>query len=894
MSGVAAAGEPARAAAGAFPASAASGAELERIVAEADLGGREPHGAVGRAVALIAGAWSLFQLWYASPLPFVVGFGIFNDTEARAIHLAFAVFLAFVAFPATRRSSRTVVPAVDWVLAAIGAFCAAYLFLFYAGLATRPGKPSTLDLFAALAGIAIMLEATRRAMGMGMLVTTGLFLAFVFAGPWMPDVLMHRGASLQRVASHMWLTTEGVYGVALGVSVQFIFLFVLFGTLLDIAGAGNFMMQLSFGLLGHLRGGPAKVAVVSSAMNGLVSGSSVSNVVSGGIFTIPLMKRTGYPGVKAGAIEAASSINGQIMPPVMGAAAFLMVEYVGIPYTEIIRHAALPAVISYIALFYITHLEALRYGIEPIPRDRIPTWRERALGWGLGVSGTVAAVAAVYYAIEGVRAVAGTDSTWPVALLAVVAYLGLLAFSSRYPDTPIDDPAAPVVRLPEPWPILRSGMHLMVPIVVLLWCLSVEELSPGTSAFWATATSMAMVLAQPALLALFRRTGGVGAALRRGAADLWRGLVVGARSMIGIAVACASAGLIVGAVTLTGMGLMMTDFVELVSAGNVLLMLALTAVVCLLIGAGVPTTANYILVATLMAPVIVELGARSGLVIPLIAVHLFVFYFGIMADVTPPVGLASYAAAAISGDDPNATGLQATWYTFRTAVLPFAFVFNPQLLLIGVDSWWHLAVVATSATIASLAFAAGTMGWFRIRARWYEIVVLLLAAALLLRPDWVIDRFYPRWESHPPADVYAVADRLGTDQWLVLRVQGQSIEGDDVSKIVAVPMGEGADGRARIRAAGVTLAQLGGTLTVSDVKFGSRARKLGLESGYRLVAVEVRHPGRPDDSWGLLAGVLPLALVWVLQGRRMRTAGGPGAARGLSGGRPGRTGDNPT
>ena len=309
-------------------------------------------------------------------MPFIFGFGIFNDTEARSIHLTFAVFLAFVAFPAFKRSSRTVVPLSDWVLALIGAFCASYLFLFYNAIAARPGQPTTLDIVVGLTGVAIMLEATRRAMGFGMLITTGLFLLYVFAGPYMPDVIQHKGASVSRFVSHFWLTTEGVYGVALGVSVQFIFLFVLFGTLLDLAGAGNYMLQVSLALLGHLRGGPAKVAVVSSALNGMVSGSSVSNVVSGGIFTIPLMRRTGYSAVKAGAIEAASSINGQIMPPVMGAAAFLMVEYVGIPYSEIIKHAVLPAVISYIALFYIVHLEALKYDLQPIPRGYEITWRE--------------------------------------------------------------------------------------------------------------------------------------------------------------------------------------------------------------------------------------------------------------------------------------------------------------------------------------------------------------------------------------------------------------------------------------------------------------------------------------------------------------------------------------
>jgi TRAP transporter 4TM/12TM fusion protein len=849
-----------------------SGAELDRLVKEADLGGREPAGAVGRLLAVVAALWSLFQLWYASPLPFIVGVGIFNDTEARAIHLAFAVFLAFCAYPAGARSSRRVVPLLDWTLAGVGAFCAGYLFLFYNQLATRPGQPTTADITVGAVGVLIMLEATRRAMGTGMLVTTGLFIAFVFAGPLMPDVVMHKGASLQRFISHMWLTTEGVYGVALGVSVQFIFLFVLFGTLLDKAGAGNFMLQMSLALLGHLRGGPAKVAVVSSALNGVVSGSSVSNVVSGGIFTIPLMKRTGYSGVKAGAIEAASSINGQIMPPVMGAAAFLMVEYVGIPYSEIVRHAALPAVISYIALFYIVHLEALKMDIQPLPRSHIPSPRERLLGWALGTSGTAAAMALIWLAITGVQAIAGANAGWALALLAAVTYVALMAWSSRHPDVPQDDPDNPAVSLPRPWPTVRAGLHFFIPIVVLLWCLMAEELSPGLSAFWATVAAMVLVLANPLLLCLFRHAGTPAAALHKGLDDLWQGLVLGARNMIGIGVACASAGLIVGAITLTGVGLMMTDMVEAVSAGNVLVMLVLTAFICLVIGAGVPTTANYILVATLMAPVIVELGARSGLVIPLIAVHLFVFYFGIMADVTPPVGLASYAAAAISGDDPNATGWQATWYSLRTTVLPFVFVFNPQILLIGVGSWVDVVLVCIGGTVASLLFAAATMRWFRVRCSWPEVVVLLLATFLFFRPDWVIDRFVPRWVTAPPADIYRIADTLRKDEWLVVGIAGTSIDGDDISKTVALPMGEGANGRERLRDGGVTLSQLGADVEVAAVKFGSRARKLGVEQGYKLTELKLPNPARPSPHWVLLPASLLALSVWWWQGRWIKRA----------------------
>ena len=847
--------------------------ELEQIVKEADIGGREPTGKVGLLLAIVAAAWSVFQLWYASPLPFTFRWGIFNDTEARSIHLAFATFLGFIAYPAFKSSSRTSVPVTDWLLALVGAFCAAYLFIFYNELSARPGKPTPFDIWCGIVGVLVMLEATRRAMGFGMLVTTGVFLAFVFLGPLMPDAIMHKGASVSRFISHMWLTSEGVFGVALGVSVQFIFLFVLFGTLLDIAGAGNYMMQMSLAVLGHLRGGPAKVAVVSSALNGLVSGSSVSNVVSGGIFTIPMMKRTGYSGVKAGAIEAASSVNGQIMPPVMGAAAFLMVEYVGIPYSEIIKHAALPAIISYIALFYIVHLEALKYDMQPIKRDRLAPWNERLIGWGLGWGGTAAVIGAIYFLIEGVRAMAGEQAGWVLAGICVVAYVALMAYSSRYPDVPKDDPTQEITHLPDTWPVVRAGLYFFIPLIILVWMMTVEELSPGLSAFWATLAAIVLVVFQPAMNARMRKAGTVPDGFKTGLANLWKGLVLGGRNMIGIGVATASAGLIVGAITLTGMGLMMTEFVEAVSGGNVLIMLILTAFVCLLIGAGVPTTANYILVATLMAPVVVELGARSGLIIPLIAVHLFVFYFGIMADVTPPVGLASYAAAAISGDDPNATGWQATWYSFRTSVLPFVFIFNPALLFIGVGGVWEVILVCITATTASLLFAAASMGWFRVRCTWLEIGLLLAATFFFFRPDWVVDQFYVKYITAPAADVFKEADGLQKDEWLIVRTKGENLEGEVISKTLAIPMGEGKDGRERIKNGGVTLVQLGTDIEIAQVKFGSRAKKLGVDQGYKIQDLQLLNPARPSQFWGLFPGIALALLIWFLQGRRMKQGG---------------------
>ncbi|TIX84842.1 MAG: TRAP transporter permease, partial [Mesorhizobium sp.] len=646
----------------------------------------------------VAVAWSLFQLWYASPLPFVFGFGILNDTEARAIHLGFALFLTFLAYPALRSSPRDRVPLLDWVLAAVGGFAGSYLFLFYVELSGRPGQPTTLDLVTGTVGILLLLEATRRALGLPMVVVACVFIFYTFAGQYMPDVIQHRGASLNKFLNHQWLTTEGVFGIALGVSTSFVFLFVLFGTLLEKAGAGNWMMQISIALLGHLRGGPAKVAVVSSALNGVVSGSSVSNVVSGGIFTIPLMKRTGLSGVKAGAIEASASINGQIMPPVMGAAAFLMVEYVGIPYSEIVMHALLPAVFSYLALLYMVHLEAIKMDLKTIPQ-RPTLARERMLRMGLGLSGSILAVCIVYYGIVAIQAVFGGTAPPMLAIAGVALYVASVWYSSRYPDLALDDPNAPILELPRAWDVTRTGLDFLIPIAVLLWCLMVEQMSPGLSAFWATLSILGIVATRKPLMAVFRNEN-LAASVRAAWDDLIDGLALGARNMIGIGIATATAGIVVGTITLTGLGLMMTELVEFISGGNVILMLILIAAISLVLGMGIPTTANYILVATLMAPVVVDLGAQAGLPIPLIAVHLFVFYFGIMADITPPVGLAAFAAAAISKEDPIATGFQGALYSLRTAILPFVFIFNPAILLIGVDTWPQTIWVATVSLIA--------------------------------------------------------------------------------------------------------------------------------------------------------------------------------------------------
>jgi TRAP transporter 4TM/12TM fusion protein len=842
--------------------------KLQELVADADTGGRAAGGIPGKVIFAVAVAWSLWQLWYASPLPFEFGWGILNDTEARSLHLGIGLFLAFLCFPLVK-SQRKAIPFYDWILAIAGAIAGAYFLLFYAELATRPGIPNTRDLVVATAGIVLLLEATRRAVGTPMAILAVIFLAYIMLGRYLPEVIAHKGASLERMLSHQWLTTEGVFGVALGVSVGYIFIFVLFGALLDRAGAGNYMMQVSFAMLGHLRGGPAKVAVVSSGLNGLISGSSVSNVVTGGIFTIPLMSKAGYGGVKAGAIETASSVNGQIMPPVMGAAAFLMVEYVGIPYTDIVKHAFLPAVISYIALFYMVHLEALKLGLKPTAAARARTAQQKFVAWGLGISGTIVACSLIYFIAQGTKLAFGGGAPWILGMMLAALYLGCLYLAAKCPDLPDDiDVDNPV--LPETWPTVKAGVHFLIPIGVLIWALMIEELSPALSAFWATIVLIALMATQRPLTALFRRKRFRWREVGRGLGEVTHGLNDGARNMIAIAIATGTAGIIVGGITLTGLGFRMTDFVEVVSQGNVVLMLLFTAFVCLVLGLGVPTTANYILVATLMAPVIVELGAQSGLVIPLIAVHLFVFYYGIMGDITPPVGLATFAAAAISGEDAIATGLQGAVYALRTAVLPFVFVFNPMLLLIDVRSWADVVLVALSATVASMVFAAATLGWFHARCKWWEIVLLLAGCFALFRPDFFMDRLYAPYAEVPAKEVFKVAGELAEDDRLVLLIEGTSIEGEDVRKTVAVQLtGKPGDGRKRLAEAGLSVSALGPEVRVSAVKFGSRAKKSGFEQGFKVAAVKVPSD-RPSEHWVYIPALALVALVWFLQRARER------------------------
>ena len=624
-----------------------------------------------KLVAVIAITWSLFQLWYASPFPFWFNFGMFKGLPARAIHLGFALLLAFLIFPYARGKK---VNFIDILIAITGAVCCLYIYVFYDQLVDRGGIllkinlsdnfTIPIELILGIIGILILLEATRRVIGVPLVVIAVCFLLFSYFGQYAPDIISHGGLSLKRLVGFQWFDQEAIFGIPIGVSVDFIFLFVLFGALLETAGGGKYFLDLAFAMVGKMRGGPAKAAILGSGMTGLISGSSIANTVTTGTFTIPIMKKTGFSKEKAGAIEVSSSVNGQIMPPVMGAAAFVMASFIGVTYFEVVKHAFLPAIISYIALFYISHLEALKLNLKGMDENDIPKLKKTFF----------------------------------------------------------------------------EGIHFLVPIFVLIYLLVYMRLTASYSIFFATITLIIVNL----LNKIFKEKN------FKNALIYWYNQTVvgfekGALNMVSVGIAIATAGIIVGAVGSTGLSTNLIIVIESIAKDNVIILLFLTIILCLLLGMGLPTTANYVVVASLMATVLVDVGNASGFIFPLIAVHLFVFYFGLMADVTPPVGLASYAAAAISGGDPLRTGAQAFWYSLRTGILPIVFLFNSELLLIGIESIWHGLMVIATSLIGILVFTSATQGWFINKLRWYEIIIFLIISISLLSPEFILNKFYPKY-----------------------------------------------------------------------------------------------------------------------------------------------------
>ena len=854
--------------------------ELQDLVASTDAGARNPAGSVGMLLAIVAVVWSVFQVVLASPLAnYVLPGDLINNS--RQVHLAFAVYLSFMAYPAFKSSPRNYIPIADWILGLAGAIIALYGFIFYQKIVDAGGLADDVDKWFALAGLLILFEGARRALGPAMAIIATVFLAYVFFGSsdWVPDVIRWKGASLKKAMSHMWITSEGVFGIALGVSTKFVFLFVLFGALLDKAGAGNYFIKMAFGALGHLRGGPAKAAVVGSAATGLISGSSIANVVTTGTFTIPLMKRVGFSSEKAGAVEVASSVNGQIMPPVMGAAAFLMVEYVGISYVEVITHAFLPAAISYIALVYIVHLEAVKNNM-PTLGDRVVSMGKTIGGMALFFVGFAGLCYGVQFPVGWVVTLVPGMSAIVMSALIFLAYLALLWLASSVPDLEPDDPNAETVELPVIAEIYKSGLYYLLPIIVLVYFLMIEQKSPGLSAFWATMLLFVILLTQRPVKTIFRGESDTANAFRDGIADLIQGLIDGARNMIGIGLATATAGVIVGTVTLTGVGQVMADLVEFLSGGNLILMLVMVGLLSLVLGMGLPTTANYIVVSSLMAGVVVELGAQSGLIVPLIAVHLFVFYFGIMADVTPPVGLASFAAAAVSGGDAIRTGFTAFFYSLRTVALPFVFIFNTDLLLIDVSLVQGVFVFVT-ASIAILVFTAGTMGYFLTKSRIYESVALVLIAFAMFRPDFIMDRVQPPFESIQPSELTAALGNAADGDELRIVVEGPDFDTGNIKETTLVIAVSGAgDAAARLEETGLLLLDEDGVVKMDEPSFSSPfSDTLSSFDFYADDAVTLKSVMAPSAQMPKEIVILPalilLGLVAFLQRGRMTREGVP-------------------
>ena len=776
--------------------------DADEILRNVEAGRLNPGPLAIKLISGLALVWSLFQLWIASPFPFLINFGIIVDVPARGIHLAFALLLCFIVFPATKRSKTTNFPIFDLLLGFMAAFCALYPMIAQEGITNRVGVLLVSEIWGVKVpieaiiggtGILLLLEATRRAIGWPLVIVCLTFLVFSIFGQSMPEIISHKGVSIERLIGYQWLTGEGIFGIPLDVSVSFVFLFVLFGSLLEKAGAGKYFLDLAFAMVGRYRGGPAKAAILASGMSGVISGSSIANVVTTGTFTIPVMKKTGIPAVKAGAIEVAASTNGQIMPPIMGAAAFIIAETIGIPYFDVVVAAFIPAVISYMALLYISHLEALKLGLR------------------------------------------GLD----------------------YSDVPIF------------WATFKQGLHFLAPIIILVYLLMVARWTAGSAVFYSIVVLMLIILGQRVIIGRYQGQPvlqSILVAIR----DIRDGLITGAKNMTGIAVAVAAAGIIVGAVSSTGLNNAMVGVVEALSGGNVYILLLLTAVLCIVLGMGLPTTANYLVVASLLAGVLVELGNASGIVLPLIAVHLFVFYFGLLADSTPPVCLAAFAASAISRADPLKTGVQSFFYDIRTAILPFVFIFNTELLLIGVTSIWHGIMIFCVSLLAILSFSSLTQQWMFTRLKWFESALLIIVIVGLFRPDFLLDRAYPAFAS---ADIKrAVKGELAIDNGVTFRIHVvRETDYGDRFKLFLLK----SSGTPGLYSYGLELGKIkNGRYPVTYVAFNSVAEKAGIRPYEDYVTdIDVEQRGRPAKEWIYLLAlmVLGLAVSSQLGRRRLQT-----------------------
>jgi TRAP transporter 4TM/12TM fusion protein len=632
-----------------------------------------------KPITILLVSWSLFQLYISSSLGSTVyyytSFGLINDIYARSIHLFFGGILCFLIFPFNKSNIKErSVPVYDVILALIIAAGCLWQAFFFADIIGLNGQTRVFVIFGlnihfefilGWISIFVVLEAARRSVGLPLAIIGFTFVIYTLFNQYLPEPFGLSSVSFTRYVTTQWFGQEGIFGIPLGVSTKTIFLFVLFGALLNKGGAGKWFIDLAFASVGHMRGGPAKSAVLASGLTGMISGSSIANTVTTGTFTIPIMKKNGYPAVKAGAIEVASSVNGQLMPPIMGAAAFVMAEVIGIPYFDIIKHAFIPAFISYIALFYIVHLEALKLELKPIP------------------------------ILENVKAVLSRGWQYLIPIIILVLMLTVFRFSAD-----------------------RSALYCIITLIIVFF---VEELIKRYKENSSSIVKNSLASTSKIVLS---------------------GLKYGAQNMVTVSIAVAAAGLVMGSIGASGLSNAIQEVLTAVAGDAIIPILFATAILSIILGMGLPTTANYLIVSTLMVGIVSTLGRQAGYDFPIIAIHMFCFYFGLMADVTPPVGLASYAAASISRADPIKTGVQAFLYSGRTAILPFVFMFNPELLLINVNSWLEGILIFLMSLIAIISFTAVTLNWFKIKLKFYESLLLLIACCILFRPGFLLDNFY--------------------------------------------------------------------------------------------------------------------------------------------------------
>ncbi|WP_339263609.1 TRAP transporter permease [Solibacillus sp. FSL W7-1472] len=591
-------------------------------------------------------AFTLFQVYTAI-------FGQFPAQIQRTVHLGFALTFVFLLFPASRKLSKRTIPFYDYILAVIAIVVGSYWVINYDRLVQSLGQLQTMDFYIGILAVIIVLEGARRAVGLPITIIAGLFLLYAFYGPYMPDFMAHRGQSLDSIVNLMFFSTDGILGTPLAVSSTFIFAFLLFGAFLVKTGVGEYFNDLAISVAGKLVGGPAKVAIFSSALQGTISGSSVANVVTSGSYTIPMMKRLGYNKNFAGAVEASASTGGQLMPPIMGAAAFLMVEFIGrdVTYWDIAKAAAIPAILYFTGIWIMTHFEAKRLGLRGLKDEEMPD-RSKVFK-------------KIYLLI-------------PIVLIIILMMSGV--------------------------PVIHAALYGIIS------CIIVGFINPD---------------------------------VKFGLKEIIDGMVDGARSALAVAAATACAGIIVGVVVKTGLGLSLANSLVKLAGGSILLTLFFVMIASLILGMGAPTTANYVITSTIAAPAIIALlapdvPASAAPLIVVLSAHFFVFYFGIIADITPPVALAAFAASGISGGDPIRTGVNSAKLAIAAFIIPYMIVFSPALLMIDVTIWQILWVVFT-AVMGMIAIGVGIIGYWYRPVSWIERIVLLAAGLAMIYPESLSD-----------------------------------------------------------------------------------------------------------------------------------------------------------